>query len=146
MLTRFLQDCAPNLTILMGETLGARLIARAGSLTNLAKFPASTVQILGAEKALFRYFPVSSLLQLLMHLTELLKQRETLPNTELSSTPVSSRRPMPKTRAVFPDTLPTRLLLLPESILSPVRPRFLAFPQLTFDNRKPRIYCRNLRN
>lgn len=38
----------------MGETVGARLIAHSGSLTNLAKFPASTVQILGAEKALFR--------------------------------------------------------------------------------------------
>lgn len=34
--------------------MGARLISRAGSLTNLAKYPASTVQILGAEKALFR--------------------------------------------------------------------------------------------
>ena len=31
------------------------MIAHAGSLTNLAKYPASTVQILGAEKALFRY-------------------------------------------------------------------------------------------
>ena len=37
-----------------GETIGARLISHAGSLTNLAKYPASTVQILGAEKALFR--------------------------------------------------------------------------------------------
>ena len=37
-----------------GETIGARLISKAGSLTNLAKYPASTVQILGAEKALFR--------------------------------------------------------------------------------------------
>lgn len=45
---------APNLTTLVGETVGARLIAHSGSLTNLAKFPASTVQILGAEKALFR--------------------------------------------------------------------------------------------
>lgn len=45
---------APNLTTLVGETVGARLIAHAGSLTNLAKHPASTVQILGAEKALFR--------------------------------------------------------------------------------------------
>lgn len=35
--------------------VGARLISHAGSLTNLAKYPASTVQILGAEKALFRY-------------------------------------------------------------------------------------------
>lgn len=45
---------APNLTSLVGELLGARLIARAGTLVNLAKHPSSTVQILGAEKALFR--------------------------------------------------------------------------------------------
>lgn len=45
---------APNLTTLVGDTVGARLIAHAGSLVNLAKHPASTVQILGAEKALFR--------------------------------------------------------------------------------------------
>ncbi|KAJ8920104.1 hypothetical protein NQ315_011759 [Exocentrus adspersus] len=47
-------DVAPNLATLIGEQVGARLIAHAGSLTNLAKYPASTVQILGAEKALFR--------------------------------------------------------------------------------------------
>jgi nucleolar protein 56 len=40
--------------IFLGEQVGARLISHAGSLTNLAKYPASTVQILGAEKALFR--------------------------------------------------------------------------------------------
>ncbi|KAI8894949.1 hypothetical protein BC833DRAFT_555386 [Globomyces pollinis-pini] len=45
---------APNLSALIGEIVGARLISHAGSLTNLAKYPASTVQILGAEKALFR--------------------------------------------------------------------------------------------
>lgn len=45
---------APNLTVLVGELVGARLISHAGSLINLAKQPASTVQILGAEKALFR--------------------------------------------------------------------------------------------
>lgn len=45
---------APNLTILVGELVGARLISHAGSLINLAKHPASTIQILGAEKALFR--------------------------------------------------------------------------------------------
>merc|ERR1719160_372444 len=45
---------APNLRALIGEIIGARLISHAGSLTNLAKYPASTVQILGAEKALFR--------------------------------------------------------------------------------------------
>lgn len=45
---------APNLSILVGELVGARLMSHAGSLVNLAKHPASTVQILGAEKALFR--------------------------------------------------------------------------------------------
>ncbi|KAA8646444.1 hypothetical protein EYZ11_000305 [Aspergillus tanneri] len=45
---------APNLTALVGDLVGARLIAHAGSLTNLSKSPASTIQILGAEKALFR--------------------------------------------------------------------------------------------
>lgn len=45
---------APSLTALLGERIGARLISHAGSLSNLSKYPASTVQILGAEKALFR--------------------------------------------------------------------------------------------
>jgi nucleolar protein 58 len=45
---------APNLTVLVGDLVGARLISHAGSLINLAKHPASTLQILGAEKALFR--------------------------------------------------------------------------------------------
>lgn len=45
---------APNLSTLIGDVVGARLISHAGSLTNLSKYPASTVQILGAEKALFR--------------------------------------------------------------------------------------------
>jgi nucleolar protein 58 len=45
---------APNLNALVGFLVGARLIAHSGSLINLAKSPASTIQILGAEKALFR--------------------------------------------------------------------------------------------
>merc|ERR1739838_193143 len=49
-----MHDVAPNLAVLIGEVVGARLISHAGSLTSLAKYPASTVQILGAEKALFR--------------------------------------------------------------------------------------------
>jgi nucleolar protein 58 len=53
-LTNRMNAIAPNLTVLVGELVGARLIAHAGSLMNLAKQPASTVQILGAEKALFR--------------------------------------------------------------------------------------------
>ena len=53
-LTARMQAIAPNLTTLVGELVGARLIAHSGSLMNLAKSPASTIQILGAEKALFR--------------------------------------------------------------------------------------------
>ncbi|KAJ6888868.1 nucleolar protein 56-like [Populus alba x Populus x berolinensis] len=49
-----MNDIAPNLASLIGEIVGARLISHAGSLTNLAKCPSSTLQILGAEKALFR--------------------------------------------------------------------------------------------
>jgi nucleolar protein 58 len=49
-----MQAIAPNLTTLVGDLVGARLIAHAGSLMNLSKSPASTIQILGAEKALFR--------------------------------------------------------------------------------------------
>ncbi|KKA30844.1 hypothetical protein TD95_000734 [Thielaviopsis punctulata] len=45
---------APNLKTLIGTTVAARLISQAGSLSNLAKYPASTLQIIGAEKALFR--------------------------------------------------------------------------------------------
>jgi len=53
-LTNRMNAIAPNLTALVGELVGARLIAHAGSLMTLAKHPASTIQILGAEKALFR--------------------------------------------------------------------------------------------
>lgn len=49
-----MQAIAPNLTALVGDLVGARLISHAGSLTELMKKPASTIQILGAEKALFR--------------------------------------------------------------------------------------------
>ena len=51
---------APNLQALIGTTVAARLISHAGSLTNLAKYPASTLQILGAEKALFRALKTKS--------------------------------------------------------------------------------------
>jgi len=49
-----MEAIAPNLTYMVGELVGARLISQAGSLMSLAKHPSSTVQILGAEKALFR--------------------------------------------------------------------------------------------
>jgi len=46
---------APNLTHVAGALLGARLISKAGGLNNLAKMPSSTVQVIGASKALFRH-------------------------------------------------------------------------------------------
>ena len=49
-----MMDVAPNIKGLVGSLLGARLIALAGSLRELATLPASTIQVLGAEKALFR--------------------------------------------------------------------------------------------
>jgi len=49
-----LKQVAPNMTAIVGAPLTARLISIAGSLDNLAKMPASTLQVLGAEKALFR--------------------------------------------------------------------------------------------
>jgi len=49
-----IDDVAPNIRALVGSLLGARLMALAGGLNNLAKMPASTIQVLGAEKALFR--------------------------------------------------------------------------------------------
>ncbi|KAM3176523.1 hypothetical protein ACTXT7_006346 [Hymenolepis weldensis] len=53
-LTDKLSIVAPNLNALVGSQVAARLMTQAGSLTKLAKCPASTIQILGAEKALFR--------------------------------------------------------------------------------------------
>lgn len=49
-----MKKLAPNVSSLIGDTVAARLISHAGSLGSLAKYPASTIQILGAEKALFR--------------------------------------------------------------------------------------------
>lgn len=45
---------APNLRGLIGPVIGARLIGLAGGMQKLARFPASTIQVLGAEQALFR--------------------------------------------------------------------------------------------
>ena len=53
-LDRTMEELAPNVRTVAGALLGARLIAIAGSLQNLAMRPASTIQVLGAEKALFR--------------------------------------------------------------------------------------------
>ncbi len=51
---QIMKEVAPNITALVGPLLGARLISLAGSLEKLARLPASTIQVLGAEKALFR--------------------------------------------------------------------------------------------
>jgi nucleolar protein 56 len=53
-LDKTMEEVAPNTRALVGALLGARLIAIAGSLRSLAMRPASTIQVLGAEKALFR--------------------------------------------------------------------------------------------
>jgi len=49
-----MESIAPNLSGILGTAVGARILARAGSLRRLAFMPASTIQVLGAEKALFR--------------------------------------------------------------------------------------------
>ena len=51
---------APNISSIAGENIGARLIAKAGSLEKLARLPSSTIQILAAEKALFRALKTGS--------------------------------------------------------------------------------------
>jgi len=50
-----MKQISPNLTAISGFSIGAKLLEKAGSLRRLAMFPASTVQLLGAEKALFRH-------------------------------------------------------------------------------------------
>jgi nucleolar protein 56 len=50
-----MEEIAPNLRDLLGPTLGAKLIAHIGSIKRLATYPASTIQIMGAEKAVFRH-------------------------------------------------------------------------------------------
>ena len=50
-----MEAIAPNLRDLLGSTLGAKLIAHIGSIKKLATYPASVIQIMGAEKAIFRH-------------------------------------------------------------------------------------------
>jgi nucleolar protein 56 len=54
-ITKRMEDLAPNLSSAVGPLLGARLISLTGSLDRLGRLPASTVQLLGAEKALFQF-------------------------------------------------------------------------------------------
>lgn len=95
-LSEKMHTVAPNLSELIGEVVGARLISHAGSLTNLSKYPASTVQILGAEKAL----------------SVPLRPRATPPSTVSSTTLLSLARLVPRTRAGYPVSLLTSALLL----------------------------------
>ncbi|MFW9998950.1 MAG: C/D box methylation guide ribonucleoprotein complex aNOP56 subunit [Candidatus Hodarchaeota archaeon] len=50
-----MERAAPNINNLIGPLIGAKLIAKAGSLQKLAYMPASRIQLLGAEKALYRF-------------------------------------------------------------------------------------------
>jgi len=54
-LDKLMEQVAPNLFALVGGLIGAKLIAKAGSLKKLAYMPASRIQLLGAEKALYRF-------------------------------------------------------------------------------------------
>lgn len=59
-INKVMQEIAPNMSSLVGSIISARLISIAGGLDNLAKMPASTLQVLGAEKALFRALKTGS--------------------------------------------------------------------------------------
>lgn len=54
-ITKRMEELAPNLSAIVGPLLAARLLSLTGSLDRLARLPASTVQLLGAEKALFQF-------------------------------------------------------------------------------------------
>ena len=54
-LDKLMGSVAPNLTAIIGSLIGAKLISKAGSLKKLAFMPASRIQLLGAEKALYRF-------------------------------------------------------------------------------------------
>ena len=55
-----MEEVAPNLSIILGTAVGARILARAGSVKRLASLPASTIQVIGAERALFRSLKTGS--------------------------------------------------------------------------------------
>jgi len=53
-------EIAPNVSAILGAAVGARILGRAGSMKKLSSMPASTIQVLGAEKALFRSLKTGS--------------------------------------------------------------------------------------
>ena len=55
-----MKTIAPNVSAILGTAVGARILAKAGSLKKLACMPASTIQVIGAEKALFRSLKTGS--------------------------------------------------------------------------------------
>ena len=55
-----MKKIAPNLSAILGTAVGARILARAGSVKRLASLPASTIQVIGAERALFRSLKTGS--------------------------------------------------------------------------------------
>lgn len=59
-LEELMKKIAPNLTVILGPLMSARIISIAGSLERLAMMPSSTIQVLGAEKALFRSLKTGS--------------------------------------------------------------------------------------
>jgi nucleolar protein 56 len=54
-LEKIMKETCPNITAIAGHLLGAKLLSLAGSLNHIAELPSSTIQLLGAEKALFRH-------------------------------------------------------------------------------------------
>ncbi|MBI2084182.1 MAG: hypothetical protein HYT70_01015 [Candidatus Aenigmarchaeota archaeon] len=54
-LSNILKEIIPNFSALAGDIVAARLVAKAGGLERLARMPSSTIQLLGSEKALFRF-------------------------------------------------------------------------------------------
>ncbi len=57
---RSVRSLAPNVSELAGPMIAARLVTLAGSIEDLARYPAGTVQLLGAERALFRHLKTGS--------------------------------------------------------------------------------------
>jgi nucleolar protein 56 len=106
-----MNSVAPSLTALLGERVGAQLISHAGSLTNLSKYPASTVQILGAEKALFRALKTKgNTPKVCLKFISTFADLSTMVISMVSFTirPLSAAR-VPNTKVVSLDSLPTNV-------------------------------------
>jgi nucleolar protein 56 len=58
--TKIANELCPNMSYLAGPSLAAKLVAQSGGLQRMATFPSSTIQVLGAEKALFKHLKSGS--------------------------------------------------------------------------------------